>query len=492
MRADAYHPGTKGDTTAGSLEQGRLTLNVGPRSLGSRFFADDGLWRNAPILTGKGSFPPLPDVHNILVTGGEGFIASWLVRHLVTKYPEAYTVISFDKLDYCSSRHNARMLESRPNFRFVHGNVTNEDDVVECLKRYQIDTIFHLAAHTHVDNSFGNSYAFNVNNDFGTHVLLESVRKVDTVRRLYHISTDEVFGEVETGQGDLKEHSLLKPTNPYAATKASAEMMVNAFAKSFKIPAVVIRLNNIYGPHQYPEKIIPKFTNLLRRQMPLFIHGDGKHTRRYLYAGDAVDAFDTILHKGVLGEIYNVDSRDEVSNFELATKLLGMFGITNMESWIQWTPDRPFNDRRYAVDGSKLRRLGWTQRVTFDTGLAATVDWYSKFSRWWGAIDNTILAAFPVVKDGQVIGPAPNEPSHIMHVQKETTAGAVCDVQTVATPAGNGEVLTTFERTGKKRPADEAVGSMVAAEIAQEGPFAVSVECNGGASPKKRKVEVLD
>ncbi|KAK3719049.1 hypothetical protein LTR37_004613 [Vermiconidia calcicola] len=368
-----------------------------PSSLESRFFADDGLWRDAPLLTGQSSFDPLPDVRVIMVTGGEGFIASWLVRHLVAKYPEAYTVISFDKLDYCSSRHNSRMLEDRPNFHFVHGDVTCQTDVVDCLKRFKIDTIFHLAAHTHVDLSFGNSYAFTKNNVLGTHVLLESTIGVGTVTRFFHISTDEVYGEVDTEKGDLKEHSLLDPTNPYAATKAAAEMMVTAYARSFKIPAVVVRMNNVYGPHQ--------FTNLLQRKMPLFIHGDGKHTRRFLYAGDAADAFDTILHRGELGQVYNVDSRDELSNFELAKKLLDTFGLTDTDTWIRWTRDRPFNDRRYAVDGTKLRKLGWVQRVSFEEGLAATVNWYSKFSGWWGPVDNTLLAPFPVLKGGHVVAP---------------------------------------------------------------------------------------
>lgn len=164
---------------------------IGQASLDTRFFVDDGLWRNAPVLTGQNSFDPLPDVRNILVTGGEGFIASWLVRHLVTKYP-SYNVVSFDKLDYCSSLNNSRMLESRPNFQFFHGDVTQDKDVLRCLRKHQIDTVFHLAAHTHVDLSFGNSYNFTKNNVLGTHILLESAIAVGTINRFYHISTDEV------------------------------------------------------------------------------------------------------------------------------------------------------------------------------------------------------------------------------------------------------------------------------------------------------------
>lgn len=156
--------------------------------------------------------------------------------------------------------------------------------------------------------------------------------------------------------------------------------------------------------------------------MPLFIHGDGKHTRRYLYAGDAASAFDTILHRGDIGQIYNVDSKDEVSNLELARTLLGMFGYSDTESWIQHTRDRPFNDRRYAVDGTKLRQLGWVQRVSFEDGLAATVDWYCKFSGWWGPIDNTLLSPFPIVKAGIVVAPEASQ-----KVGSDMTTGAEDD-----------------------------------------------------------------
>lgn len=161
-------------------------------SLESRFFVDDGCWRDAPILTGQTSFEPLPDVRNILVTGGEGFIASYLIRHLVTKYPSSYNIISFDKLDYCSSLNNSRLLDSFPNFRFYHGDIMSQSDVLKCLQTYKIDTIFHLAAQSHVDLSFGNSFTFTHNNVMGTHVLLESAKVTESVRRFYHISTDEV------------------------------------------------------------------------------------------------------------------------------------------------------------------------------------------------------------------------------------------------------------------------------------------------------------
>ncbi|KAI0019008.1 dtdp-glucose-dehydratase [Xylariomycetidae sp. FL0641] len=372
----------------------------------SRFFEDYGVWKEAPVLTGATKFDPLPDVKNIMITGGAGFIACWLVRHLTLMYPQAYNVVSFDKLDYCSSLNNTRMLNDKRNFTFYHGDITNPSEVLDCMERYHIDTIFHFAAQSHVDLSFGNSYGFTHTNVYGTHVMLESAKKVG-VKRFVHISTDEVYGEVNDDDDDLLETSILAPTNPYAASKAAAEMLVNSYMKSFKLPAIIVRSNNVYGPHQYPEKIIPKFTCLLNRNRPAVLHGDGSPTRRYLFAGDAADAFDTILHKGTLGHIYNVGSYDEVSNIELCGMLLKEMGIKNesqsdFSKWVKYTHDRPFNDHRYAVDGTKLRKLGWTQKTSFAEGLKTTVDWYKRYGEeWWGDISK-VLSPFPIVVEAEV------------------------------------------------------------------------------------------
>ncbi|KAI9833949.1 MAG: hypothetical protein M1819_003458 [Sarea resinae] len=367
---------------------------------------DIDFWKDVPIFKGTTHFEPLPDVKNIMITGGAGFIASWLVRHLVLTYPDNYNIISFDKLDYCASLHNTRMLEKLPNFSFFHGDITNASDVMECLRMHNIDTVFHFAAQSHVDLSFGNSYEFTNTNVYGTHVLLESVKDFK-IKRFVHISTDEVYGEVEADGDDLLETSLLAPTNPYAASKAAAEMLVNAYYKSFKLPVVIVRSNNVYGPHQFPEKVIPKFSCLLHAGRPLPLHGDGKHARRYLFAGDAADAFDTILHRGTVGQIYNVDSCDEISNLDLCAKLLECFNLPLLtpdgKSWIHHTKDRPFNDRRYAVDGSKLKRLGWEQKMPFEVGLVLTVDWYRKYGRnWWGDISK-VLTPFPVVEKREMV-----------------------------------------------------------------------------------------
>ncbi|KAK4041049.1 putative rhamnose biosynthetic enzyme [Parachaetomium inaequale] len=372
-----------------------------------RFFEDYGIWNEAPVLIGTTKFEPRADVKNIMITGGAGFIACWLVRHLTLTYPHAYNIISFDKLDYCSSLNNTRILNDRRNFTFYQGDVTNPSEVVDCLERHNIDTVIHFAAQSHVDLSFGNSYGFTHTNVYGTHVLLESAKKVG-IRRFIHVSTDEVYGEVKDGDDDLLESSILAPTNPYAASKAAAEMLVHSYQKSFKLPAIIVRSNNVYGPHQYPEKIIPKFTCLLARHKPVVLHGDGSPTRRYLYAGDAADAFDTILHRGQPGQIYNVGSHDEVSNLALCKKLLAVMDIPHQSPdefgrWVKYTHDRPFNDHRYAVDATKLKGLGWEQKTGLEEGLRVTVEWYRLFGeRWWGDITK-VLSPFPVVAGMEVL-----------------------------------------------------------------------------------------
>ncbi|KAJ4104019.1 hypothetical protein NW760_010694 [Fusarium oxysporum] len=367
--------------------------------MGYSFLPERDIWQHAPISTGSTKFEPQQDVKNIMITGGEGFIASWLVRHLVLTYPGTYNVISFDKLDYCSSLNNTRALREKPNFTFYQGDITSPSEVIDCLNRYNIDTIFHFAAQSHVDLSFGNSYSFTETNVYGTHVLLESAKTVG-IKRFIHISTDEVYGEVAHGNDDLPEASILSPTNPYAASKAAAEMLVNSYQKSFKLPVIIVRSNNVYGPHQYPEKIIPKFISLLHRGQPVILHGDGSPTRRYLFAGDAADAFDTILHKGEIGQIYNIGSSDEISNLQLCHIILAEMGIdvketSEFQRWVKYTHDRPFNDQRYAVDATKLKMLGWTQKTSFDEGLRRTINWYKRYGdKWWGDI-SPVLTPFP-------------------------------------------------------------------------------------------------
>lgn len=231
------------------------------------------VWKCAPLFIGTTNFPVREDIKNILITGGEGFMlvyhipmiefneltmfhrylsACWLVRHLVLTYPE-YNIVSLDKLEYCSSRNNTRRVESASNFTFIKADITSPETISWVLQKYDIDTIFHFAAQSHVDLSFGNSYEFTTTNVLGTHVMLETARNHKPLKRFIHVSTDEVYGEVASDAPDLVEESILAPTNPYAATKAAAEMMVHAYQKSFKLPVIMARSNNVYGPHQFPE-----------------------------------------------------------------------------------------------------------------------------------------------------------------------------------------------------------------------------------------------
>lgn len=310
---------------------------------------------------------------NILLTGGAGFIGSHVARHLVHNYPY-YKVVVFDKLDYCSDMKNLDSVKGYVNFKFIEGDIVDTNFVKHVIASEGIDVVMHFAAQTHVDNSFGNSLTFTKNNVYGTHSLLESVKHNKNLKRFIHVSTDEVYGETK-GDVPFTESSILNPTNPYAATKAAAEMLVGSYAHSYGVPIIVTRGNNVYGPGQYPEKLIPKFIVAAIENKPMTVHGRGDAVRSYLYIDDAVEAFDTILHKGKVGEVYNIATRDEHSVVEIARSICEHFGKTTDEC-VEFVPDRPFNDRRYFIEDSRLRDLGWNPNVNFENGLNQTVNYY--------------------------------------------------------------------------------------------------------------------
>ncbi|GBC01308.1 hypothetical protein RclHR1_04130024 [Rhizophagus clarus] len=335
-----------------------------------------------------------PTIKNILVTGGAGFIGSSLVRKLVLLYPE-FNVTVVDKLEYCASLNNLLMIKNMPNYSFKEGDIASLDLITSILKEKRIDTIYHLAAQTHVDNSFGNPFEFTQNNVVGTHALLEAA-KMHNIKRFIHVSTDEVYGEVPKTVPDCREESTLAPTNPYSATKAAAEHLVQAYHKSFGLPIIITRSCNIYGPYQYPEKICPKFICSLINDGKCFIHGDGSNSRKYLYIGDLVDALDLILNLGKIGEIYNIGSDFEISNLDLAKTLLKQFNFIDekeQESHLEFVKDRLFNDCRYAVDDSKLKKeLGWKPKISWDYGIKKTIAWYKEnCDKWWDDISGALV-----------------------------------------------------------------------------------------------------
>ncbi|KAJ8758602.1 hypothetical protein K2173_000323 [Erythroxylum novogranatense] len=321
----------------------------------------------------------------ILITGAAGFIASHVTNRLIKNYPE-YKIVALDKLDYCSSLKNLVSCRSSPNFKFMKGDIACSDLVNHLLVVEDIDTIMHFAAQTHVDNSFGNSFEFTTNNIYGTHVLLEACKVTKQIRRFIHVSTDEVYGEtdMETDIGN-PEASQLLPTNPYSATKAGAEMLVMAYHRSYGLPTITTRGNNVYGPNQYPEKLIPKFILLAMKGKQLPIHGNGSNVRSYLYCEDVAEAFDVILHKGVIGHVYNIGTKKERRVLDVAADICKLFGLDSNKA-IKFVQDRPFNDQRYFLDDQKLKKLGWWEKTPWEEGLKMTMEWYTKNPNWWGDV----------------------------------------------------------------------------------------------------------
>ncbi|CAI9760515.1 unnamed protein product [Fraxinus pennsylvanica] len=327
---------------------------------------------------------------NILITGAAGFIASHVANRLIRNYPD-YKIVVLDKLDYCSNLKNLLPSNSSPNFKFVKGDIGSADLVNYLLIAESIDTIMHFAAQTHVDNSFGNSFEFTKNNIYGTHVLLEACKVTGQIKRFIHVSTDEVYGETdEDAVVGNHEASQLLPTNPYSATKAGAEMLVMAYGRSYGLPVITTRGNNVYGPNQFPEKLIPKFILLAMRGKPLPIHGDGSNVRSYLYCEDVAEAFEVVLHKGEVGHVYNIGTKKERRVIDVAKDICKLFNMDPDKS-IEFVDNRPFNDQRYFLDDQKLKNLGWTERTTWEEGLKKTMEWYISNPGWWGDVSGALL-----------------------------------------------------------------------------------------------------
>lgn len=328
---------------------------------------------------------------NILITGGAGFIGSHVVLLLVKKYPHL-KIVNFDRLDYCSCLENLSEIKAYPNYKFVKGNICSSDLVNFVLQAEEIDTIMHFAAQTHVDNSFGNSFQFTQNNIMGTHVMLESA-KIAGIKRFIHVSTDEVYGEQRMDQEAMSEEQVLEPTNPYAATKAGAEFLAKSYLRSFGMPIIITRGNNVYGPHQYPEKLIPKFINQLMRGQKVTMHGTGANTRNFLFVEDVARAFELILFKGSIGLVYNIGGTNEKTNLEVAQQLISKMGYEGREAdMMQFVVDRAFNDLRYHINSDRLMALGWREEVTWQDGINKTVDWYRTNSSRFGNIEAALVA----------------------------------------------------------------------------------------------------
>ena len=324
----------------------------------------------------------------LLITGGCGFIGSNFINYYFNKLDDNDLIINIDSLYYCSNVNNINnSIRTNSKYIFYKGNTSNYDLVYSILEKHKITHIINFAAQSHVQNSFTESLQYTQDNVVGTHTLLEACRNyyqenltdniVDINNRLYkfiHVSTDEVYGETDDTKMD--ETSILTPTNPYAATKAGAEMIALSYYKSFNLPIIITRGNNVYGPNQYPEKLIPKFIHLLFNNEPVTIQGDGSHIRGFLHVDDTSSAFQIIMERGEIGEIYNIgcDSKDEYSVSQIAEKIIYKIKSIKKDEpsyqiWIKYIEDRPFNDKRYFISNNKLKELGWLPKINFDIGL---------------------------------------------------------------------------------------------------------------------------
>jgi dTDP-glucose 4,6-dehydratase len=311
----------------------------------------------------------------ILVTGGAGFIGSNFVRYCLLCRPD-WSVTVLDKLTYAGNLTNLADASGSPRYRFFHGDIA-DDDFVDPLVS-DVDAVVNFAAETHVDRSIMHAGAFIETDVKGTWVLLEAARKYG-VSKFLQVSTDEVYGHVE--DGDSVETDKLAPRSPYSASKAGGDMMVLAYHTTYGLPVVITRGSNTIGPYQYPEKVVPVFTTNAIDDISMPIYGDGGALRDYIYVTDHCSAIATVLERGVAGEAYNVGAGNQINTLVLARAILARLGKS--ESLMQFVPDRPGHDRRYSVDSTKLRALGWAPEYDFESALNATVDWYVANEAWW-------------------------------------------------------------------------------------------------------------
>ncbi len=316
----------------------------------------------------------------ILVTGGAGFIGSAFIRYMVQRYPD-YTIVCFDKLTYAGNLDNLLPVTDEPNYRFERGDIADREAVRRVLSAHQIDTIVNFAAESHVDRSILEADAFVHTDVVGVYVLLDEARQ-HGIERFLHVSTDEVYGDVP--QGLSVETDAFAPNSPYAASKAGGEMMVRAYHVTHGLNTVVTRGSNTYGPYQYPEKLLPFFITEAIDDRPLPVYGDGMQVRDWLFVHDHVTGIDTALHHGQAGEAYNIAGEDLRHNLDVIHQMLALLGKPT--SLLRHVPDREGHDRRYAMDASKLRALGWQRSHDFERGLALTVDWYRDNAWWWRKI----------------------------------------------------------------------------------------------------------
>lgn len=320
---------------------------------------------------------------NLLVCGGAGFIGSNFIKYMLGKYPD-YKIVNFDKLTYAGNLDNLKDIENYSNYKFVQGDIIDLERLNEVIRENNIDHVINFAAETHVDRSIhGGCKDFVLTNTLGVQMILDAV-KFNNIQKFVNVSTDEVYGALELDEDrEFTESTPIWPNMPYAAAKAGGDLMCNAYFVTHKVPVVVTHCSNNYGPYQFPEKLIPFFVFKLLKGEKVPVYGDGLNVRDWIHVVDHARALDLMLHVGVPGEIYNVGSDNERSNLELTKMILNIMG--KGEEMIEYVTDRPGHDRRYAIDASKIKSLGWSpeySREKFEQGLRETVEWYQNNTEW--------------------------------------------------------------------------------------------------------------
>jgi dTDP-glucose 4,6-dehydratase len=318
---------------------------------------------------------------NILVTGGAGFIGSNFVKYVLKNYD--YNVINYDKLTYAGNLENLTDIEEHQNYKFVKGDICDKDMAEKTIKEFSIDTIVNFAAESHVDRSILVAKEFIVTNVLGTQTLLDIAKSVG-IEKYLQVSTDEVYGSLPEDKKELKftEKTSITTNSPYSASKASADLLCNAYYHTHKLPILITRCSNNYGSYQFPEKLIPLMIAKALDGQKLPVYGDGKNVRDWLYVEDHCSAICKVLHKGRIGEIYNIGGNNEWYNIDIVKIILKLLGKT--EEQISYVKDRPGHDRRYAIDSTKIRtELGWKPAYQFEKGIAETIKWYVENESWW-------------------------------------------------------------------------------------------------------------
>ncbi|MCR4375124.1 MAG: dTDP-glucose 4,6-dehydratase [Acidobacteria bacterium] len=316
---------------------------------------------------------------NVLVTGGAGFIGSNFVRWAHNAHPD-WQITTLDKLTYAGRMENLAAVMDSPRHRFVHGDIADAAVAGPLVRESEL--VVHFAAETHVDRSIQSAADFITTDVIGTFVLLEAARQAPNLKRFIQISTDEVYGSVPTGAS--RETDELRPRNPYSASKAGADRLAYSYWATYNVPAIITRASNNYGPNQFPEKVIPLFVTNAIDNIPVPLYGDGLNVRDWLHVDDHCRGIDVVIDSGTNGEVYNIGGGNEVTNVDLTHRILELAGRPS--TLIRKVADRQGHDRRYALDTSKLRGLGWAPQVGFEQGLAATVDWYRQNETWWRPI----------------------------------------------------------------------------------------------------------